>query len=322
MIPHQNSLPQMLFYRDFLAFTGGHLKVWNYFIHTRESGLFRPSIAFSENSVWDQTNPWIAEHQNAERGWNPRSASALFLAGMDWRIYPELLEKEIKTPVINLIQHVRHGNSENLLYGFLHRPAIRICVSAQVEAAIQATHRVCGPTFVIENGIDPLDMPTAAATKDPGLLISAQKNPLLGERIKALLARKGIAATLVTNHLPRPDYLALLNQYANVLLIPDPTEGFFLPALEAMGLSSLVICPDCVGNRDFCIDGCNCLRPAYEEGAITGACLNALALCPEERRILIEGAAQIYYRHQITAERERYFEILRDIDALWRSAYP
>ena len=34
-----------------------------------------------------------------------------------------------------------------------------------------------------------------------------------------------------------------------VVALPNPTEGFYLPALEAMKLGKAVICPDAVGNR-------------------------------------------------------------------------
>ena len=45
-------------------------------------------------------------------------------------------------------------------------------------------------------------------------------------------------------------------------------EGFYLPALEAMALGSLVICPDCIGNRSFCLPGRNCFRPNYDLNSV------------------------------------------------------
>jgi GT2 family glycosyltransferase/glycosyltransferase involved in cell wall biosynthesis len=38
-------------------------------------------------------------------------------------------------------------------------------------------------------------------------------------------------------------------------------EGFALPPLEAMATGAPVVCTDAHGNRDFCIDGVNCLMP-------------------------------------------------------------
>src|SRR5205085_762288 len=38
-------------------------------------------------------------------------------------------------------------------------------------------------------------------------------------------------------------------------------EGFCLPVLEAMSAGAPVVCTDADGNRDFCVDGENCLMP-------------------------------------------------------------
>jgi GT2 family glycosyltransferase len=38
-------------------------------------------------------------------------------------------------------------------------------------------------------------------------------------------------------------------------------EGFCLPILEAMAAGAPVVCTDANGNRDFCVDGVNCLMP-------------------------------------------------------------
>ena len=38
-------------------------------------------------------------------------------------------------------------------------------------------------------------------------------------------------------------------------------EGFCLPPLEAMATGGAVVCTDAHGNRDFCVDGENCLMP-------------------------------------------------------------
>ena len=47
------------------------------------------------------------------------------------------------------------------------------------------------------------------------------------------------------------------------LFLPNETEGFYLPALEGMALGTIVVCPDCVGNRSFCLPQVNAFRPAF-----------------------------------------------------------
>jgi GT2 family glycosyltransferase/glycosyltransferase involved in cell wall biosynthesis len=48
-------------------------------------------------------------------------------------------------------------------------------------------------------------------------------------------------------------------------------EGFALPPLEAMATGAAVLCTDAHGNRDFCIDGVNCLMPEPDPAAVGAA---------------------------------------------------
>lgn len=53
----------------------------------------------------------------------------------------------------------------------------------------------------------------------------------------------------------------LFNQ-ATVFVQTSTHEGFCLPPLEAMATGGAVVCTDAHGNRDFCVDGENCLTRA------------------------------------------------------------
>ena len=56
-----------------------------------------------------------------------------------------------------------------------------------------------------------------------------------------------------------------------VVLLPLAEEGFYLPALEAMAMGCVVICPDCVGNRAFCVDEVTALVPDHDVAAVEAA---------------------------------------------------
>jgi GT2 family glycosyltransferase/glycosyltransferase involved in cell wall biosynthesis len=59
----------------------------------------------------------------------------------------------------------------------------------------------------------------------------------------------------------------LFNQ-ATVFVQTSTHEGFALPPLEAMATGGAVVCTDAHGNRDFCVDGENCLMPEPELAAV------------------------------------------------------
>jgi glycosyl transferase family 1 len=317
--PEQGLSKQLvLFRRDFRKFTGGHLKVWNYFNHVLESPSHDARIAFTAESRWDETNPWI-HSRSSVIDWDPGQADILFLAGTDWRTLASAKAKNFSKPVINLIQHPRHADPKDELYGFLANRAIRICVSEQVADAINATGKVNGPVFVIPNGIELAAMleRKSAAVRTTDVLICGLKAPDLARDLNRILKIEDRKVTCLNDWMARPEYLAQLCEARIVVTLPRPIEGFYLPALEAMACGAVLICPDCVGNRDFCVDGQNCFRPAYDAGEIASAVTRALQQTEDQRKAMLENAKRTVLEHSLENERVSFLEILDDVHQLW-----
>ena len=101
----------------------------------------------------------------------------------------------------------------------------------------------------------------------------------------------------------------LFNQ-AGVFIQTSTHEGFALPPLEAMATGAAVVCTDAHGNRDFCVDGVNCLMPEPNPTAV-GAALERLLADPALRERLgqagIETAQAYAWELQIDAL-EAFFE--------------
>ena len=64
---------------------------------------------------------------------------------------------------------------------------------------------------------------------------------------------------------------------ATVFVQTSRHEGFALPPLEAMAGGGAVLCTDAHGNRDFCVDGTNCLMPEATPKAVAAALARLLA---------------------------------------------
>jgi GT2 family glycosyltransferase len=76
---------------------------------------------------------------------------------------------------------------------------------------------------------------------------------------------------------------------ATVFVQTSTHEGFCLPVLESMATGGVVVCTDAHGNRDYCVDGVNCLMPESTPGAVADALRRALG-DPDLRRRLGESA--------------------------------
>ena len=50
----------VLFHRSFDRFAGHHLKVWHYFNYVLDEPGYSPRLMLTEESLWDETNPWFA----------------------------------------------------------------------------------------------------------------------------------------------------------------------------------------------------------------------------------------------------------------------
>ncbi len=87
-------------------------------------------------------------------------------------------------------------------------------------------------------------------------------------------------------------------------------EGFCLPILEAMSAGAPVVCTDADGNRDFCVDGENCLMPASDVRSVAAA-LQRVLDDPELRARLVAGGRR-------TADAYAWPNKLDELDAFFR----
>ncbi len=279
-------------------------------------------MRFSDESVWNATNPW--NHARECVVGEDAEFDILFLSGTDWRhVIPEDQRPRYSKPVLNLVQHVRHGCERDPLgrHMLLRHSAIRICVSSEVERAILGTGKVRGPVFTIPDAIDVEEVERLAGTKprDLDVLVAANKQPQLGAAIAARLRKTRASVHLADTRIPRDELIGLMGAARVSVLVPNPKEGFYLPAIEGMAAGTLVVCPDCIGNRSYCLDGENCFRPPWDEDSIVAAAERALGDEPLRDR-MTQVAGGTATAHDLRLERRAFLDILDRVDELWAAA--
>jgi glycosyltransferase involved in cell wall biosynthesis len=122
---------------------------------------------------------------------------------------------------------------------------------------------------------------------------------------------------LVDRPVPRDELLDAMARARVTVHLPRALEGAYLPALESMALDTLVVCPDCIGNRSFCRDGDTCLVPVRSEQAIVESALRALTSSEQELAPMLASARRESMARTLAAERARFLEILGRVDELW-----
>ena len=327
---------RILFHRSWTQFdggtSGGHLKVRDAFEHFKSSDRFEPFVYFGPETIWfdNPGNYWLKYRKDALKEWVIRPDDILFFAGHDWKILPPEIAASPPVPVLNIAQP-RHTRPEDPRHTFLKYPALRIAKSS-LGKKILDDFGVNGPVYLIPDAIDFSSLPSEISKPDIDLLIVGLKNPDLAFRLKKKLDRKNFwrinrwkISVQVPPKLPTRDYfLALVNRAQIIVFLPldaeRGAEGFYLPALEAMAMNKLVICPFAVGNVDFCIPNVTCLQPEYNEDALYKTAVNALGMHADEKKKMIHAGKEISKNHDIKQEKENLLKLLHQTDEIWRDA--
>lgn len=309
----------VLFHRNFRRFQGGHLKVFHYFEHVRSSPFHQARIRFSPDSIWDASNPWSQLPEAVIGPDDEVNAKVLFLAGMDWQLLAPERRAGSEVPIINLIQGFSDTRSTAPLHQFISHRAIRICVSVEIQQALEATRAIEGPIFTVPIGLDLERLPPArsAEERDIDCIVLAVKDPALGRSIAQRLRAERQRVLLVDRPLHRGELLKAIARARVTVHLPASREGAYLPALESMALGALVICPDCVGNRSFCRDGVTCLMPRRSRRALVRSALEALKESPGALVPMLSAAREQSAAHSLDREQAGFLEILEGADELW-----
>jgi glycosyltransferase involved in cell wall biosynthesis len=297
----------VLFHRHFTGFQGGHLKVFDYINHVNSIPEYQTALFVTKESCFHEI--WFS-HTSLVKVFNPSLVDAIFLAGEDWQALSDYPSIEDHIPVFNLIQGFRHLDPNNKLYSYLPRKAIRVCVSPELTHGLMQTGACNGPLHTIPNCIDHarLPAPLPLSLHSNRVFIAGLKQPKLASQLAYRFVAQNINVSLCLDPLSRSEFLRLMNEASIAITLPLVEEGFYLPALEAMAMGKALICPDCVGNRSFCLDSINCLMPEFKLESIEAAVYRLLDdpdfACQLRERALIDSKS-----HTLERERSQFTDI-------------
>jgi len=111
---------------------------------------------------------------------------------------------------------------------------------------------------------------------------------------------------------PSDDRVAELFCEASVFVQTSTHEGFCLPVLEAMACGTPVVCTDADGNRDFCIDGENCLMVPPRADAVASA-ISRLLTDVELRERLAQGGLSTASAYSWESQIDQLERFLNDV---------
>jgi len=296
---------KILFVRKFKKPSGGQFKVRDYFAHCRHHPELAPYLYFTPDSKWQSGGFWreVPEDRIVKEA-NLEKYDFIFLAGRDWEYVPEI-PRDLR--IINYIQHVKHADPGDRRFQYLRRPAWRICVSKEVAAAIAPF--ATGEISVIANGI-PLELFAAAPKHENSVFILANKNPALGAKLFEALQPRNRRVSLNVDFIAREDLARRMKTCDIFVALPNRTEGFYLPALEAMASGCAVVCSDAVGNRSFCMHEKTCLMPAFDDAEDYLQMIEKLLAPSALKETIRRRGREIAPTFSLESERKNFYVLL------------
>jgi len=300
---------RLLLVRHFRRPTGGNIKLRDYFLHAASHPAIDADMWFAsgaqsaESDIWSEVDP-----RHLVR--DPCFADYRFICvnGKDWPLLPA---DTGPSEIIHFVQHAGYLD-DPVLRGYLARPAYRLCTTAALRDAIAPVAN--GPVTHVPIGVADGFFAEARQAREVKVAIIGSKQPVFAMELAGRLRLLGLAPVVIGDSwLPHKDMAALFRSAEILVALPLPTEGFFLPALEAMAAGCVVVTNDAVGNRGHCIAGETCLQPPRGDiDAHVAAIVEALNDA-ELRRHLVEGGRRVAAPHSMAAERAAFHEFLNAI---------
>lgn len=306
-----NNKKTISFHRQYNAYTGGHQKVRDYIGHTLSSDDFAPQL-WLENNAKIHTNLFHdIDGLTYQQRYAPEQTDWVFLAGMDWQAYEPFFDHA--QPKLNLVQHVRHGDKTHPLFQFLKYKAIRICVSDAVKTAIEPFAN--GPCMTIKMGHA---IPKIRIPKSYDLYILATKQPKLGAELQQWADSKGLSVLIHDKSVARETVHLGMAASRVAIVLPNKTEGFYLPGIEAMALCDWAVVPDCVASREYTLKNANVTQCELGLTSCQAAIEQALFMCSRwSLPIKRWQGRKISLGYRLDRERQVFTNVLNHATSLW-----
>ena len=148
------------------------------------------------------------------------------------------------------------------------------------------------------------------------ILIVGNKNPDLAHQIFLKIKKDNIHVDIIDGWISKKDFQNKLAKSHISVHLPKIVEEHYIPGVEAMMLESLVIIPDCVGNRSYSKHMKTCFITEYSLDGMLIAIEYMLKLNDEEKQNILLNAIKSSEVFLLNKEKSALYKILNFVEKI------
>ncbi len=316
-------IKKVLFYQHFGkkgVVRGAHHKTFDFYHHIKTFTDYEPHIFFDKDSLWDADIPWFHLFESMptldDLDFSP---DILFLnSGKDWIKYTENRSIPDDVPIVSPVNNFRAVKPGHKSFDLLPTKAIRLCPSQELYEATVNHPNTNGKTIYLPNGVGITEeAQNLQSNKKFDLLIVGNKNPSLAREIFSQAKHLDLVIEVIDGWISKEAFQNKLAQSRISMHLPKMVEEHYIPGVEAMMLDSLVIIPDCVGNRSYSQHMKTCVVAEYSLTGMLDALKQVLEMDLITKKQLHFNASKHSELFRIEYEQNTLLEILDSTTSMW-----
>lgn len=300
---------------------GAHHKTFDFFNHIKGFSNYKPLIYFDEDSIWDNNLPWYDCFDSMPTLKDLKAEpDILFLnSGKDWIKYSAQRSIPDNMPIVSPVNNFRAVKPGHKSFDFLPRKAIRLCPSRELYDATNNHPNTCGETIFLPNGVGIFDeAKTQVNNKTSDLLIVGNKNPAMARQLLTKINHLNLRIEVIDSWISKKDFQIKLAQSRVSVHLPKVVEEHYIPGVEAMMLDSLVIIPDCVGNRSYSKHMETCYVSEYNVEKMAHSIYAVINLENETIQNLLTAAKVKSKSFTMENEKQVVLDALKLTESMWK----
>ena len=149
------------------------------------------------------------------------------------------------------------------------------------------------------------------------ILIVGNKNPIMARELLSEIKHLNVNIEVIDSWISKKEFQIKLAQSHMSVHLPKKIEEHYIPGVEAMMLDSLVIIPDCIGNRSYSKHNETCYISEYNIESMAKTIYSMIDISENLKKQLLKNAKKESKLFTLENERDVILRALKMTTKMW-----